>query len=679
MLTGIGLMTASALLVHLADGATEMHFHFFVMLGVISLYQDWRPFLASIAYVAVHHGVVGVLSPHEVFDHESAWTAPLQWAGIHAFFVLAMSAVCVSSWRLIEDSNRLARLELEASERRFRALIENSTDMITMIDPTGRVLYDSPSSARLLGWRAEERVGSNGFDVVHPDDLERVSEVLGRVASEPGATQELEMRLQRRDGTYRWVEVCGTNLLHEPAVGAIVANFRDITERKALEEELAHQAFHDSLSGLANRALLLDRIDHALQTTRGRSRDRLALIYLDLDDFKTVNDGLGHEAGDLILKVTAGRIAQAIRPGDTASRLGGDEFAVLLEQVPDPSVAYEVGARILEAVCTPIEVHGTLVAVNASLGIVVSDGKEDGPALLRNADLAMYRAKGEGKGRYEIYEAGMHAAVLERMGLKADLREAVDRGDFEAFFQPIVELATNNVVGVEALARWNHPTRGLVPPIEFIPLAEETGVIIPIGAAILRQACEAAQRWRTELGARAPQSVSVNLSPRQLQDRGLVDEVSAALAQTGLPAGCLILEITETVLLEETEPVDATLRALKALGVRIALDDFGTGYSSLSYLDRFPVDVVKIDKSFIDSLAAGGAPPSPLVSAIVNLGGVLGLGVTAEGVEDAGQLARLRDLGCQSAQGYFFAKPMSASDLGTLLTDDGIGAVVEPG
>jgi diguanylate cyclase (GGDEF)-like protein/PAS domain S-box-containing protein len=677
MLTGVGLMTASALLVHLSDGTTEVHFHFFVMLGVISLYQDWRPFLLSIGYVAIHHAAFGVLSPHEVFDHEEAWASPLKWAAIHAFFVLAMSAVSVFSWRLIEDSNRLARLELEASERRFRALIENSSDVISMVDSEGTVLYDSPSSVRVLGWRPHERLGSNGLAVVHPDDLERAAEVLSRVASEPGSTHEVEVRLQRRDRTYIWADVSVSNLLDDPAVSAIVANFRDITERKVLEEELSHQAFHDSLSGLANRALLLDRLDHALQTARGRRGDRLALIYLDLDDFKTVNDGLGHEAGDLILKATADRIAQAIRPGDTASRLGGDEFAVLLEQVPDPSVAYEVGARILESVCTPIEVQGTLVAVNASLGIVVSDGKEDGPGLLRNADLAMYRAKGEGKGRFEIYEAGMHAAVVERMGLKADLREGVDRGDFEAHFQPIVELSTNTVVGVEALARWAHPTRGLVPPAEFIPLAEETGLIIPIGATILRQACTAAQRWRSELGSRAPQSVSVNLSPRQLQDRGLVDEVTAVLAQTGLPAACLILEITETVLLEETEPVDATLRALKALGVRIALDDFGTGYSSLSYLDRFPVDVVKIDKSFIDSLTAGGAPPSPLVSAIVNLGGVLGLGVTAEGVEDASQLARLRDLGCQQAQGYFFAKPMRAADLTDLLSADGPLAPVE--
>ena len=265
-------MTASALLVHLADGMTEMHFHFFVMLGVISLYQDWRPFLISIAYVALHHGLVGVLSPHDVFDHEEAWASPLEWAAIHAFFVLAMSAVSVFSWRLIEDSNRLARLELETSERRFRALIENSSDVITIVDPAGSVLYDSPSSARLLGWKPQERVGSSGLDDVHPDDLERAVEVLGLVAADRGATHQVELRLRRRDGSYLWADVCATNLLDDPAVGAIVTNFRDISDRKVLEDELSHQAFHDSLSGLANRALLLDRLEHALQTTGGRGK-----------------------------------------------------------------------------------------------------------------------------------------------------------------------------------------------------------------------------------------------------------------------------------------------------------------------------------------------------------------------------------------------------------------------
>jgi diguanylate cyclase (GGDEF)-like protein/PAS domain S-box-containing protein len=666
VLAGLGLMTSSALLVHLGNGMIEMHFHFFVMLAVISLYQDWRPFLLSIAFVAAHHAIVGVISPHDVFDHSSAWAAPLPWAGLHAFFVLCMSGVCLASWRIVEDGNLEAREELATSERRFRALIENSTDVVTVVGPDGTIVYDSPSSERVLGYPTQERVGTNGLELVHPEDMERAIAIIGRVVTDGVTAHNMEVRILHREGHYIWVDASATNLIDDPGVGAIVVNFRDITERKALEGELSHQAFHDSLTGLANRALLLDRVEHARETARNRRGARLGLLYLDLDDFKTVNDGLGHEAGDLILRATAERIASVLRPGDTASRLGGDEFGVLLEQLADPAIAYEVGARVLEAVCTPLDVHGTLIAVNASLGIVVSDGSEDASALLRNADLAMYRAKGEGKGRFEIYEAGMHAAVVERMALKADLRRAVAKGEFEPHYQPIVDLESGTVVGVEALARWNHPERGLVSPDEFIPLAEETGAIVLIGRDILRRACADAAAWQAELGSRAPASVSVNLSPRQIQHPDIVADVKSALADSGLVPAMLTMEITESVLLEETDVVANTLSALKSLGVRIALDDFGTGYSSLSYLDRFPVDVVKIDKSFIDSLGEG-SPPSPLVSAIVNLGAVLGLGVTAEGIEDSHQLARLRHMGCQQGQGYYFARPMTAGQLHLLL------------
>ena len=447
------------------------------------------------------------------------------------------------------------------------------------------------------------------------------------------------------------------------------STLREVTERKALEDELAHQAFHDSLTGLANRSLLLDRVEHALARRPVDEPSGLALLFLDLDDFKTINDGLGHEAGDTILRMVAARIKTSLRPGDTAARLGGDEFAVLLEGIPaDPSLAYEIGARLLEQLCTPFELGESLIAVNASLGIALSDGTEDATALLRNADLAMYRAKGSGKGRFEVYEAGMHAAVVERLAVKADLRRAAAAGEFCPHYQPIVDLATGEVVGVEALVRWHHPEHGLIAPAAFIGLAEETGVIIDIGRSLLRQACLDAARWRDDLGDDAPQSMSVNLSPRQIQHPDVVTHVRQALDGAGLDPTALILEVTESVLLEDTDLVAATLGELKSLGVRLALDDFGTGYSSLSYLDRFPVDIVKIDKSFIDSLAAGSTPASPLVSAIVNLGAVLGLGVTAEGIEDGDQLAALRDMGCGQGQGYYFARPLPEQELRELLT-----------
>jgi diguanylate cyclase (GGDEF)-like protein/PAS domain S-box-containing protein len=664
IMAALGLMLTSAVLVHLSGGVIEMHFHFFVMLSVISLYQDWRPFLLAIGFVALHHGLVGILTPTEVFDHGAAWRAPLKWALVHAGFVLAASVVSVASWRIVEDGHRKSRSALEASERRFRALIEQSTDVVTVLDVQGTIVYDSPSSARVLGYSADERLGASGFEFVHPDDIAVAHGVFEQVLQSAGAVAKLEVRSPHRDGSWRWLEASVANLLHEPAVQGIVVNFRDITERKALADQLAHQAFHDPLTGLANRALLLDRIEHALSGARRKPGCRLAVLYLDLDDFKTVNDGLGHEAGDEILRMAGRRIADALRPGDTACRLGGDEFAVLLEDLPNPALAYEIGGRLLEELRAPFELEAGVISLNASLGIVLGrDGNEDAAELLRNADLAMYRAKGQGKGRFEIYEAGMHAAVVERLALKADLRRAVDAGEFEPYYQPIVDLQSGTTVGVEALVRWHHPERGLLLPAAFVELAEETALIVPIGVQVLRRACADAADWQRRLGEHAPRSVSVNLSVRQLQHPGIVDEVAAALRDSGLPSEALVLEITESTLLDDADAAAVRLDELKALGVRVALDDFGTGYSSLSYLGRFPVDVLKIDKSFVDSLGGEVEERTALVGAIVGLGTTLGVQVTAEGIEGAEQLSHLLHLGCELGQGFYFAKPLPAAAL----------------
>jgi diguanylate cyclase (GGDEF)-like protein/PAS domain S-box-containing protein len=671
-LTGLGLMMSSAVLVHLSGGMTEMHFHFFVMLGVISLYQDWQPFLVSIAFVAMHHGVVGVLRPEAVFDNPAEWRAPLFWAAVHAFFVLCASAVSIASWGIVEAGHRRSRVRLEASERRFRGLIEHSSDVITVLGVDGTISYDSPSSCAIFGYQPGERVGQNGLSFVHEDDLNRAQDVLEQISDGNAAAVKVEIRVRHRDGSFRWVEATMTNLLDEPEVNGLVANFRDVTDRRRLEDQLAHQAFHDPLTGLPNRALLLDRIDHALAATH-RHRNRaheMALLYLDLDDFKSVNDSLGHEAGDDLLREATRRLLEVLRPEDTASRLGGDEFAVLLEDLSDRDIAYEIGARLLEAIQSPFNLNGEDVYINASIGIALSTGIDDAAALLRNADLAMYRAKGGGKGRFEIYEAGMHAVVVDRRALKLDMRRALDGNQFVPHYQPIVDLETGRVTGVEALVRWMHPERGIVSPAAFIPMAEETGLIIPIGSYVLHQACLDAARWKDEFGSRAPRTVSVNLSPRQIQEPGLVADVEHALLDSGLPASALVLEITESILLDDTESAANTLAELKALGVQIALDDFGTGYSSLTYLDRFPVDVLKIDKSFVDALASPDDDRSLLVGAIVNLGMMLGLRVTAEGIEGPDQLARLRAMGCELGQGYLFAKPMAEADLRRTLVAD---------
>ena len=666
VLAGLGLMFSSAVLVHLSGGVTEMHFHFFVMLGVISLYQDWRPFLVSIAFVALHHGIVGVLRPHDVFDHQSAYNSPIRWAGIHAFFVLCASAVSVASWGIIEHAHRRSRADLEANERRYRALIERASDGVSVIDADGTVKYDSPSIEAVLGYKPGERFGTSGLGLVHEDDRARAAQTLERVMAEPGASANAELRVRHADGTYRWIEAVVTNMLDEPGVAGIVSNFRDVTDRKSLEDQLAHQAFHDPLTGLANRALLTDRVNHAVAAGR-RRKDTIAVIYIDLDDFKTVNDVLGHQAGDELLMQVSKRISSVLRPGDTASRLGGDEFAVLLDELPNPAMAYEIGSRLLETLRDQFDVGGG-IGMNASIGIAVASQDDDAAALLRNADLAMYRAKGAGKGRFEIYEAGMHAQVLARMEIKADLRRAVQANEFVAHYQPIVDLATRAVTGVEALVRWHHRDGRMISPAEFIPVAEETGVIVQVGRSVLRQACRDLARWQSELGSAAPRTVSVNLSPRQIQDPGVVEEVRMALRDSGLAPSALILEITESILVDDTNGASEILAKLKSLGVAIALDDFGTGYSSLTYLDRFPVDVLKIDKSFIDSLVATAEDGSPLVAAIVNLGAMLGLKVTAEGIEEADQLERLRHMGCEQGQGYYFARPMPGADLASFLS-----------
>jgi diguanylate cyclase (GGDEF)-like protein len=417
---------------------------------------------------------------------------------------------------------------------------------------------------------------------------------------------------------------------------------------------MVHQAMHDALTGLPNRALFLDRLEHALARATRASSD-VAVLFLDLDRFKTVNDSLGHAAGDELLCTVAERISGCMRAADTAARLGGDEFAVLLEDLDSTREAVGVAERVIEALETPIVVAGREVLVGASIGVAF--GRHGAEDLLRHADVAMYRAKALGKGRYAMFEAGMQAEVMERLELEADLKRAVDRNELTVFYQPIIALATGELVGHEALLRWRHPVRGLIGPQSFIEVAEETGLIGPIGEFVLREACRQAAHWQ----ASGELSMNVNLSGRQLEGPGLLDMVTTILRETGLAPGRLVLEITETVLMHDTEATIRRLRALRALGVRLAVDDFGTGYSSLRYLNRFPLDVLKMAKPFVDGLGDQSEDPA-LARAIVDLGSSLGLQIVAEGIERSAQLTMLRRLGCPLGQGYWFARPMSAAD-----------------
>jgi diguanylate cyclase (GGDEF)-like protein len=465
------------------------------------------------------------------------------------------------------------------------------------------------------------------------------------------------------------------------AVGR-VWGFRDVTTRVALEQQLAHQAQHDALTGLANRATFRKRVEQVLEDAarRGHAADHVALLVLDLDGFKLVNDSAGHPAGDALLAEVARRLLDATRGSDLVGRLGGDEFAVLLERVRSEDDVAVVATRVLAALREPITVLGTTAVVGASIGIAYggaalgartrarpTDGLD---LLLRNADLALYEAKARGKGRYALFEPAMHATALERRSLEWALRRGLERGEFRLVYQPIVALDTQCLTGVEALVRWDSPDRGLVLPEQFIPLAEETGLIVPLGRWVLEEACRQGARWAAGPGG-AP-TVTVNVSGRQLQHPTFVDGVRAALDASGFPATCLVVELTESTLVGQIDAVLERTTALKALGVRLAIDDFGTGYSSLSQLQRFPFDVLKIDKSFIDRVADGGHEAA-LAGAIVALGKALSLHTVAEGVETAAQQAALTAMGCACAQGYLFAEPLAAGDVGRMLAESGRG------
>ncbi len=560
----------------------------------------------------------------------------------------------------LESADLSEEMHRRESEQRFGTLVQHASDLITVLDADATVLYQSPSIERVLGYAPEDVVGTRFDHLLDPDEKSRLLHLLADGAAYAGSeTEVLECSLRHRDGTLRQFEVLHTNLLDDEAVRGIVLNSRDVSERKAFEEQLAHQAFHDPVTNLANRALFAERVRHAVARNR-REQSGIAVIFMDLDDFKTINDSLGHAAGDEVLIEVAKRVATSIRATDTAARFGGDEFAILLEDISSAQEAADTAERILEALVEPLRLEHKELAVRASLGISVveSDAAPDADELIRNADAAMYIAKRDGKGGYRLFEPAMHEGVLARLELRADLQRAMTNGELELHYQPVVHLEDGSVSGVEALLRWNHPERGQVGPDEFIPLAEEMGLIVPIGRWVLREGCRQAKAIQDLVPHDPPLTMAVNLSVKQLQHSDIVADVRDALEDSGLPPASLTLEITETVMMTDTDLAVQRLQELRALGVRLAMDDFGTGYSSLSYLSRFPVDVLKMDRSF---LAAGASPEaSGLATAVVALGQTLSLDVVAEGIEYPEQWATLRELGCGLGQGFYFARPMDA-------------------
>jgi diguanylate cyclase (GGDEF)-like protein/PAS domain S-box-containing protein len=570
----------------------------------------------------------------------------------------AQVALALESAALTEDLHR------RRSDERFRRLVQNSSDLITVMEADWTIRYQTPSVERVLGYQPDELVGTNLAELVHVQDTERMAALLTRASSHDGSNEPIECQMRHQDGRWLTVETISTYVDDDELRGYVLTS-RDVTERKGLEDQLKHQAFHDSLTGLANRALFTNRVQHLLER-RHWNGVGCAVFFLDLDDFKTVNDSLGHAAGDELLRAVAERLRNHLRAGDTAARLGGDEFALLLEDLADEREVLAAADRIISALQAPFAVQGKEVVARASVGIALPDldRPQEADELLRNADMAMYSAKNNGKGRYEWFAPSMHAAVVERLELTADLRRAVERSELFVLYQPIIDLATGRRSGVEALVRWRHPQRGLVGPDEFIPLAEETGLILPLGRLVLEQACRHGARWQQQHGREL--TINVNLSIRQLQDPGFVNEVTEILVASQLRAHCLTLEITESLLMQDTEAAVDKLTALRRLGVRVAIDDFGTGYSSLSYLQRLPIDILKIPKPFIDGILKTG-DESALARAIIKLAKTLRLETIAEGIEQQGQWDKLRELECDLGQGYFFSKPVESDDIDALL------------
>jgi diguanylate cyclase (GGDEF)-like protein/PAS domain S-box-containing protein len=553
----------------------------------------------------------------------------------------------------------------QRSEARFQTLVQSASDVILIAQPDTTIMYQAPSAQRILGYEPSMLEGVRLTSLLHPDDLEKAVAAYGGVAFAAGTSVTAEWRVQHGDGTWRHVEVVANNLLGDPTVEGIVLTLRDVTERKGLEDELKHQAFYDALTGLANRALFRDRLEHALERA-ARSLSSLAVLFLDLDDFKLINDSMGHAAGDELLVGVSSRLMGSLRSGDTAARFGGDEFAVLLEETDDGGDACQVAERILADLKAPFWVKDRSVAIHTSIGVAFSKCGKEGPAeILQAADVAMYAAKARGKNCYEVYRPALQAAVSERLERTAELQRAVADGQFVLHYQPIVSLDGGNSIGVEALVRWEHPARGLLSPGEFIGLAEETGLIIPIGRWVLEEACRRAEAWQRE-HVLARLRMSVNISARHFQHEGITEDVANALEVSQLDPGCLVLEITESVLVHDVESVISRMLELKSLGVGFAVDDFGTGYSSLSYLKRFPIDILKVDKSFVDDVG-DSEKAAALANAIVQLGTSLNLDTVAEGIERACQVDGLLALGCMYGQGFFFARPLPAEEMGRLI------------
>ncbi len=558
---------------------------------------------------------------------------------------------------------------LEASEARFRVLTESGLDLITVVADDGKILYQSAALKNLLGYDPADTVGRNVFELMHRDDLEAARAAFRRILDSHQLRNPLEFRIRHRDGEWRAFESLGTNCIDNPHIRGVVVNSRDVTDRKVIQQRIQHLAYHDSLTGLPNRGLLQDRLAHSIARAERGGR-KVAVLFLDLDNFKNINDTFGHDVGDDLLRLVAKRLGECVRAGDTIARQGGDEFIVLLESLEDGRDASVVAQKILNSLRAAFPLGGAEQHVSGSLGIAVyPDDGHDAQTLMKNADTAMFHGKGIGKNTYQYYTAQMNIAVKRRVTLESALRRAVLQKDFVLHYQPQINLDTGEVVAVEALVRWKSEDSGTVMPGEFIPLAEETGLINEIGEWVLREACRQNREWQDR--GLAPRRVAVNLSARQLLDKGFLDSVDRVLKDTGLDPKWLELEITESQVMRQTDGMIQLLNRLSEMGLHLAIDDFGTGYSSLSYLKRLPIQTLKIDQSFIRDVTVD-PNDAAIVVAIISMAKSLELETIAEGIETGGQLALLRAKGCYLGQGFFFSAPIAAENVAAILRQNNL-------
>ncbi|HEV2861769.1 MAG TPA: EAL domain-containing protein [Pyrinomonadaceae bacterium] len=605
---------------------------------------------AAAALVAAHVVVFVGLGPAITFGTLAAIAAPVLWR------LLGRRGDAA------QQPNAADPREKAASESdRFRSAFEHAAIGMALVSTEGRWLQVNRSLCQILGYQEKELLSTDFLSVTHPEDLPAAMSNIGQLLKGKAQSSKMEKRYVHKLGHEVWVH-WSVSLVRDPYTKSVhlIFQVQDITDRKLAEQQLHHDAFHDALTGLPNRALFMDHLKLAIARSRRNTQSLFAVLYLDLDRFKVINDSLGHTIGDQLLVGTADRLKTNLRPGDTVARLGGDEFVILIEDIADEKEAVQVAERIQKELLQPFNLSGREVFTTVSLGIAPSStGYERAEDILRDADTAMYRAKSLGKSRYEIFDKAMHARAINLLQMETDLRRACEREEFLIHYQPIVALDDFRLRGFEALVRWNHPERGYISPLDFIPVAEETGLIAQVGEFVLREACRQMQRWQAQFPLDRPLWISINLSSKQFSQTALITKIATILRETGVNPHCVKLEITESVVMENIETATDMLRQMRALGVQLAIDDFGTGYSSLSYLHRFPIDTLKIDRSFVTRMTEN-SENAEIVRTIVVLAQNLGMDVVAEGVETNEQLVLLQKLGCENGQGYYFSKPVNS-------------------